>query len=251
VRIDVISNDAGDVDRSTLVLLDPNTGRRVSVVAILYVGTWAVERGEVVFDPAPGFTHTASITNEVADVAGRLVRATVTVTVDAMTTTSHEDRSEDSGESGWDGSGSDSDDTNGDDADSNIAGGGGSGGGGSGGGGSGGGGSGGGGSGGGGSGDSGNSGNGTSDGGDSSGGDSESGDANGAGSGSSDSGGSDESDPESDADRTESESSGTDSIIGGLPFAEAEITGVAVIGVLAMTAGIGILLSGRLVRRRG
>ncbi|HWM59766.1 MAG TPA: hypothetical protein VNO83_18190, partial [Pseudonocardia sp.] len=83
------------------------------------------------------------------------------------------------------------------------------------------------------------------------GGDPESGDASGTGSGSSDSGDSDELDPESDADRTEAESSGTDSIIGGLPFPEVEITGVAVIGVLALTAGIGILLSSWLVRRRG
>lgn len=81
VTVDVLTNDAGDLDPTTVVLVDGE--ERVSELVVPGEGTWTVDptTGAVTFAPADGFTgNPTPVTYEVTDSTGDLVSATVTVT---------------------------------------------------------------------------------------------------------------------------------------------------------------------------
>lgn len=82
VTIDVVGNDAGDLDPSTLRLLAAD-GSRVSSLHVPEVGDWSTDtaKGTVTFTPAPGFTgNPAPVTYELRDARGLTASAQVVVT---------------------------------------------------------------------------------------------------------------------------------------------------------------------------
>ncbi len=64
---------------STLHLVDPTTGAQTDRVVVRGMGTWQVERGQVVFTPEHGWAARTSIDYTVADTAAQVVRATLEV----------------------------------------------------------------------------------------------------------------------------------------------------------------------------
>ncbi|MDM7891949.1 Ig-like domain-containing protein [Curtobacterium caseinilyticum] len=64
---------------STLHLVDPATGAPTDRVVVDGMGTWQVERGQVVFTPEHGWAARTSIDYTVADSAAQAVRATLEV----------------------------------------------------------------------------------------------------------------------------------------------------------------------------
>ena len=82
VRIPVLDNDRGDLDPSTVRIVDPD-GDRVTELVVPGEGTWSVdpETGEITFTPESGFSgNPAPIDYVVSDRAGNETGATVTVT---------------------------------------------------------------------------------------------------------------------------------------------------------------------------
>lgn len=83
VSVDVLGNDAGDWDATTVVLIDPATDARVTELTIAGQGVWTVDEttGAVTFAPEEGFEGSpAPIDYEATDTTGDTVRATITVT---------------------------------------------------------------------------------------------------------------------------------------------------------------------------
>ncbi|WP_309133338.1 Ig-like domain-containing protein [Cellulomonas sp.] len=81
VTVDVLVNDAGDMDPTSVVLVDGTD--RVTTLVVEGEGTWTVDAatGAVTFTPEDGFTgNPAPVTYEVTDTTGDTVAATVTVT---------------------------------------------------------------------------------------------------------------------------------------------------------------------------
>jgi len=64
---------------ATLHLVDPTTGAPTDRVVVDGMGTWQVERGQVVFTPEHGWAARTSIDYMVQDSAAQLVRATIEV----------------------------------------------------------------------------------------------------------------------------------------------------------------------------
>jgi hypothetical protein len=64
---------------STLHLVDPTSGAQTDRVVVRGMGTWQVERGQVVFTPEHGWAARTSIDYTVADTAAQVVRATLEV----------------------------------------------------------------------------------------------------------------------------------------------------------------------------
>jgi CshA-type fibril repeat protein len=64
---------------TTLRLVDPATGAPTNRVVVDGMGTWRVERGQVVFTPEHGWAARTSIDYTVRDSAEQLVRATIEV----------------------------------------------------------------------------------------------------------------------------------------------------------------------------
>ncbi|MBD8539605.1 beta strand repeat-containing protein [Frigoribacterium sp. CFBP 8751] len=88
VTIDPFTNDTagtGDLDRSSLRLVDPTTGALATAVTIPGEGTYAVDTttGLITFTPAPAFTGTSTIIYSVADGSGNRTTATLSVDVTA------------------------------------------------------------------------------------------------------------------------------------------------------------------------
>lgn len=80
VTVEVLRNDEGDMDPTSVVLLDG--GDRVTTLTAPGEGTWTVDpvSGAVTFAPEPGFTtDPAPVAYEVTDTTGDTVTATVTV----------------------------------------------------------------------------------------------------------------------------------------------------------------------------
>ncbi|KQS17040.1 hypothetical protein ASG05_05700 [Frigoribacterium sp. Leaf186] len=89
VTIDPFANDTantGDLDRSSLRLVDPVTGALVTTVTIPGEGTYTVDTttGLITFTPDPAFTGTSTITYSVADGSGNRTTATLSVDVTAL-----------------------------------------------------------------------------------------------------------------------------------------------------------------------
>ncbi|QGQ20606.1 hypothetical protein GC089_17195 [Cellulomonas sp. JZ18] len=81
VTVDVLANDAGDMDPTSVVLVDG--AYRVTTLVVEGEGTWTVDpaTGAVTFTPEDGFTgNPAPVGYEVTDTTGDTVAATVTVT---------------------------------------------------------------------------------------------------------------------------------------------------------------------------
>jgi len=83
VTLDPTANDApGDhltIDRGTLVLVDPETGKDATTVTTS-AGTWRVlADGTVTFTPADGFSGTAHVAYRVLNSGGQTITASITV----------------------------------------------------------------------------------------------------------------------------------------------------------------------------
>ncbi|MFD6053409.1 SdrD B-like domain-containing protein [Agromyces sp. NPDC060279] len=88
VTVPVLDNDRGDLDPSTVRITDPSSGDPVDELVIPGEGTWTVDpdTGDITFTPEDGFTgNPTPIEYQVADRAGNLTRATVTITYRAPT----------------------------------------------------------------------------------------------------------------------------------------------------------------------
>lgn len=82
VRVDVLANDAGDLDPATVRLLDAS-GAPVTELVVPGEGVWAVDpaTGAITFTPEAGFVlNPAPVRYQVTDTTGDTVAATVTVT---------------------------------------------------------------------------------------------------------------------------------------------------------------------------
>jgi uncharacterized repeat protein (TIGR01451 family) len=80
VTVDVLANDTGDLDPSTVRLVDGD--RHVTTLAVPGEGTWTVDTttGALTFTPEDGFLlDPTPVTYRVTDTTGDTVRATVTV----------------------------------------------------------------------------------------------------------------------------------------------------------------------------
>ncbi|MFC7431537.1 MULTISPECIES: Ig-like domain-containing protein [unclassified Agrococcus] len=86
VTVDVLANDAGELDPTSVVIVDPVTGAVLGSADEAYVvdgeGEWTIdaETGEITFTPEDGFLGDPTpVVYEVTDVDGETTRATVTV----------------------------------------------------------------------------------------------------------------------------------------------------------------------------
>ncbi|WP_175558999.1 Ig-like domain-containing protein [Sanguibacter gelidistatuariae] len=83
VVVDVLPNDTGDFDSSTLRLIDPQTGDRVRTLTVRGQGIWTVDEaaGTVTFTPETGYDgNPTPVTYEVFNNAGDPVTADVIIT---------------------------------------------------------------------------------------------------------------------------------------------------------------------------
>jgi len=83
VTVDVIGNDAGVFDPTSVVLIDPATGDRVTELVVDGEGTWSVDpaTGAITFAPLASFDGDPTpVTYEVTDVDGNVTSALVTIT---------------------------------------------------------------------------------------------------------------------------------------------------------------------------
>ncbi|QTF72464.1 Ig-like domain-containing protein [Arthrobacter woluwensis] len=83
VTVPVLGNDKGNLDPSTVKIIDPGTGNPVDKLVVPGEGSWTVDpvTGNITFTPEKGFTgNPTPIQYLVKDVDGTEVRATVTVT---------------------------------------------------------------------------------------------------------------------------------------------------------------------------
>ena len=83
VVVDVLPNDTGDFDTSTLYLVDPRTGDRVRTLTVRGQGVWTVDSaaGTVTFTPeAEYYGNPTPVTYEVLNTAGDPVTAEVVIT---------------------------------------------------------------------------------------------------------------------------------------------------------------------------
>lgn len=83
VTVDVLGNDRGSLDPTTVRLLDPADGSRVTRLVVPGEGTWTVdpETGAVTFTPEAGFTgDPTAVGYEVTDVEGNVTQAQVRIT---------------------------------------------------------------------------------------------------------------------------------------------------------------------------
>ncbi|MFI6643925.1 Ig-like domain-containing protein [Streptomyces sp. NPDC050504] len=83
VKVPVLGNDKGDLDPSTVRIVDPKSGDPVSELKVPGEGTWTVDpsTGDITFVPEDGFTgNPTPIDYQVADKAGNETKAKVTVT---------------------------------------------------------------------------------------------------------------------------------------------------------------------------
>ncbi len=83
VTVDVLGNDTGDFDPSTVRIIDPDTGDFVTELVVDGEGTWTVDptTGAITFTPERGFTgDPAAVSYRVTDTTGDTVSADVTVT---------------------------------------------------------------------------------------------------------------------------------------------------------------------------
>jgi CshA-type fibril repeat protein len=81
--LNVLSNDTGDFDLSTLRVIDPGTNLGVMSLNVPGEGDWAVDTalGRLTFTPEPGFLNNPTPVNyEITDLSGDVVRALATVT---------------------------------------------------------------------------------------------------------------------------------------------------------------------------
>ena len=82
VTVDVLAND-GDVDPTTVMIIDPATGDPVTTLAVPGEGTWTVDpvTGALTFTPEDGFTGDPTpVDYQVTNVLGLVVQATATIT---------------------------------------------------------------------------------------------------------------------------------------------------------------------------
>ena len=91
VTVDVLAND-GDVDPSTVMIIDPATGDPVTTLTVPGEGVWTVDpvTGALTFTPEDGFTGDPTpVDYVVTNVLGEVVTATATITyADPVTTPS-------------------------------------------------------------------------------------------------------------------------------------------------------------------
>ena len=83
VTVDVLANDTGDFDPSTVRIIDPEAGDYVTELVVDGEGTWTVNptTGAITFTPEDGFTgDPTAISYRVTDSTGDTVSADVTVT---------------------------------------------------------------------------------------------------------------------------------------------------------------------------
>ncbi|MGW8482900.1 Ig-like domain-containing protein [Microbacterium sp. NPDC055903] len=83
VTVPVAGNDLGDVDPSTVAIIDPATDEPVTELVVDGEGTWTVdpETGDITFTPEEGFDgNPTPIDYTIADASGQASEATVTVT---------------------------------------------------------------------------------------------------------------------------------------------------------------------------
>ena len=82
VTVDVLANDTGDFDPSTVRVIDPATGSYVTELVVDGEGTWTVDpsTGAIKFVPEDGFTGDPTpVTYRVTDSTGDTVSAAVTI----------------------------------------------------------------------------------------------------------------------------------------------------------------------------
>ena len=82
VTVDVLAND-GDVDPTTVMIINPATGDPVTTLAVPGEGTWTVDpvTGALTFTPEDGFTGDPTpVDYQVTNVLGLVVQATATIT---------------------------------------------------------------------------------------------------------------------------------------------------------------------------
>ena len=83
VTVDVIGNDTGVFDPTSVVLIDPVTGDRVTELVVDGEGTWTVNpsTGAITFTPFASFSgNPTPVTYEVTDLDGNVTSALVTIT---------------------------------------------------------------------------------------------------------------------------------------------------------------------------
>ena len=81
--LNVLSNDTGDFDVSSLRVIDPGTNLGVMSLTVPGEGAWVVDNvlGRLTFTPEPGFLNNpTSVNYEITDLTGDVVRALATVT---------------------------------------------------------------------------------------------------------------------------------------------------------------------------
>jgi LPXTG-motif cell wall-anchored protein len=83
VTVDVIGNDAGTFDPTSVRVIDPKTGELTTSLVVAGEGTWTVNpgTGAITFTPEPGYTGDPTpIRYQVTDLDGDITTAGVTVT---------------------------------------------------------------------------------------------------------------------------------------------------------------------------
>ncbi|MFJ3959308.1 Ig-like domain-containing protein, partial [Arthrobacter sp. NPDC090010] len=83
VTVPVLDNDQGNLDPSTVKIIDPSTGNPVDKLVVPGEGVWTVDpkTGKITFTPEKGFTgNPTPIDYLVKDIDGNEVRAQVTIT---------------------------------------------------------------------------------------------------------------------------------------------------------------------------
>jgi len=81
--VNVLTNDTGDFDLSTLRIIDPVTHLPVLTVVVTGEGTWTTDTtlGRLTFTPEPGFLgNPTPVTYEITDITGDVVQALATIT---------------------------------------------------------------------------------------------------------------------------------------------------------------------------
>ena len=91
MTVDVLAND-GDVDPTTVMIIDPATGDPVTTLTVPGEGVWTVDpaTGALTFTPEDGLTGDPTpVDYQVTNVLGVVVQATATITyADPVTTPS-------------------------------------------------------------------------------------------------------------------------------------------------------------------
>ncbi|MFD6053963.1 CshA/CshB family fibrillar adhesin-related protein [Agromyces sp. NPDC060279] len=82
VTVKVLDNDSDNVDPSTVMIIDPNSGNPVQELTVPGEGVWTVnDDGTITFTPEKGFTgNPIPVEYQVSDADGNPVVATVTIT---------------------------------------------------------------------------------------------------------------------------------------------------------------------------